>query len=170
MPALQGSFYWWAVHSEITFSLAIQCAGLGLGSAVGAIATGLLIKFFNWQMSFYVLGMVMLAMSLLWILFADGKPEEGRKQRAKANFLTKLKIAYRMPDSEVQFILADRPDKKTSTSLRDVPWRKIFTTYQIPIAALAWFGIQYMAYNAANNMPTYLERAHGMSVPRNVLK
>ena len=47
--------------------------------------------------------------------------------------------------------------------ISDVPWRQILRSFPLFTKALVWFTMSYMIYNATNNLPTYMERVHGLT-------
>jgi len=53
--------------------------------------TGIIIKFFTWQTAFYVQGITMVAISIIWVILVDPKPEDGINPRTG---LKRMKIEY----------------------------------------------------------------------------
>jgi MFS family permease len=163
MPALQGAWYWWSLPAELTVAITIQTSGIAIGNCISAIGTGLLIQSFNWQMSFYVSGLLMMFIGVLWLLLVDSKPEIDRSTE-NFSILGRLKISARMTQKEKNLIQNSRGTAKSVVSFREVPWLEIFKCFPLLAKAMVWFAMSYMIYNATNNLPTYLSRVHNMGI------
>ena len=163
MPALQGSWHWWSLKEELTVAIAVQTAGITIGNCVGALGTGFLINNFNWQMSFYVSGLFMIFIGIIWILLVSPLPEM-EINPADNSMLSRLKISHRMSAKEKTLIVNSRGTQAKTIGLADVPWGKILKSYKLGTLAMVWFAMSYMIYNATNNLPTYLKRVHEMSI------
>ena len=103
----KGAWYWWGCPEEITINIAIQSIGVTLGNCFGAIGTGLIIQHFNWQLSFYLSGLMMFLVGLLWLLMVDPIPEKEWPQNLSC--LNCCKISARMTEEEKILIKSSRP-------------------------------------------------------------
>ena len=99
VPALQGSWYWWGIPSEITTNIAIQTGGVTIGNILGSVGTGIIIDLYGWEYCFYIAGTCQIFVGILWIILVDPKPE---KERDSFDFcgMKKLKISSRMSIEE----------------------------------------------------------------------
>ncbi|CAG5076499.1 Oidioi.mRNA.OKI2018_I69.PAR.g8475.t1.cds [Oikopleura dioica] len=183
MPSIQGAWYWWGCPEEITINIAIQSIGVTLGNCFGAIGTGLIIQHFNWQLSFYLSGLMMFLVGLLWLLMVDPIPEKEWPQNLSC--LNCCKISARMTEEEKILIKSSRPPAvesprkgskkrrqkrrkffRTLLRLRDMPIKSIISDPQLYIISFIWFAMSYVIYSATNNTPTYLRRVHGLPIQR----
>ena len=105
MPALQGSWYWWATPDEITTVIAIQTTGIVLGNCIGQGVMGVVSSSMGWQAAFYLPGAVMFAVTLLWVMMVHDKPERGESNGKVTCFVRrKFAISHRITSDEVCYI------------------------------------------------------------------
>ena len=100
----------------------------------------------------------MLIITVLWILLVSDKPEDA------VGCVRRIKIGNRMSPAEVDYIVTNRPDNTFKPSLKSVPWKRIFSDCQVYLIAFTWSAMQYLVYNGANNIPTFLNRVHNIPI------
>ena len=163
MPALQGSWYWWGIPSEITTNIAIQTGGVTLGNIFGSVGTGYIIRRLGWEYCFYFAGASQVFIGLLWVLLVDPKPETERSDYGLCSW-KKLKIASAMTKDEKLLIKASRPPSTMTTKLNEIPFQAILTDPQVYLAAFGSFAVSLNLLSCMTNTPTYLKRAFGLPI------
>ncbi|CAG5109472.1 Oidioi.mRNA.OKI2018_I69.chr2.g4005.t1.cds [Oikopleura dioica] len=160
VPALQGSWYWWGIPSELTTNIAIQSAGVTIGNILGSVGSGMIIDSFGWEYCYYVAGTCQIFVGLLWAAMVDPKPDREREAFGFCG-IKKLKISSRMSKEEKSLIKHSRPASLLTTELRDIPFRSIIIDPQVLLALLGLFSFN-LIMSSTISVPTYLTRAFGL--------
>lgn len=136
--------------TERTRAVSAVWGGLDVGSVVGLLLCGPLIRAFGWASVFYLFAGLGLLWCALWPLF---KPEEVEEvEEAHQQYAVMASI-----DEPVEF---DPPEKV------QVPWGAFFSSLPVWAVTVAHFSFNWGYYTLLAWLPSYFELALGLEVDK----
>jgi ACS family sodium-dependent inorganic phosphate cotransporter len=144
-PASYELFGRWVPMAERTRAVARLLSGIPVGTLVGLIVTGWIIKRFDWPMAFYSFGAVGLLWVAVWFYQVANDPAAD------------LRI------SPGERALLQR-DAVHATSSDPLPWRQVLV--QVPVWAMvtSHFATTWVLYVLLSWLPSYFREVQGLSI------
>ncbi|MDU2064116.1 MAG: MFS transporter [Sporomusaceae bacterium] len=145
-PALSVFISRWFHDSEKAKASAFMSGGAFVGPMLGSAFTVLLIMTLGWRSVFYILGVLGVALSVLWYLTAYNHPAESRF----AN------------EAEKNYIIGG--NRSLGNSNRVAPWKHFLKSRQFWAIGIQYFITAYIMYVYLSWLPLYLMEAQHFSL------
>ena len=140
--------------NERTRAVATVWGGLDVGSVVGLLLCGPLIRAFGWSSVFYLFGFLGLLWCTLWPLF---KPEEVQEVEDAHQQYSAMSSIEEPVELDEKF----SPPETIS-----VPWGEFFTSLPVWAVTVAHFSFNWGYYTLLAWLPSYFELALGLAVDK----
>jgi ACS family sodium-dependent inorganic phosphate cotransporter len=120
-------------------------SGIPLGTLVGLMATGWIVKHYDWPMAFYSFGLVGLAWVAVWFAWISNDPADDT----------------RMSPAERNLLQAARPATRASDP---VPWKRLLLHVPTWAMVSAHFATTWSLYMLLAWLPSYFREVQGLSI------
>ncbi|KAF6256196.1 carbohydrate transporter [Scenedesmus sp. NREL 46B-D3] len=159
-PSAATSVLAWQVPStERSRAVTTVWGGLDVGSAVGLLLSGPLIRMYGWPSVFYLFAVLGGAWCLLWPLVRPGMQVRGAGQ---------LESSDRSSSHSSQSSSSRRPQPQQQPQQGDrsavVPWGEFFKSPPVWAVTVAHFCFNWGYYTLLAWLPSYFEMALGLNV------
>jgi MFS transporter, ACS family, solute carrier family 17 (sodium-dependent inorganic phosphate cotransporter), other len=132
---------------------AIQYAGTFIGMVISMSLSGILAQVFGWESVFYVYGVVGCIWYVLWLAIVRASPDHDR-------FIS---------DEEKQYIKASLRTSANAPTVKNIPYRAIFTSTAVWAIAASHFSENWGVYTMLTQLPMFLKCKHVTTVQNSVL-
>lgn len=136
----------WFPRKEAATAIGISNAGTPLGGAISGPIVGFMSVAFGWRLAFILIAAVSLVWVVAWFFIGRDKPEQHS----------------RVTPEEMAEIYADRSEN-APTEAR-MPLGYYLKQPAVIATAVAFFGYSYLLFFFLTWFPTYLSKAHGLSI------
>lgn len=138
-PSAYNLFARWVPTAERSRALALLVSGIPLGTLIGLITTGWLVKAYSWQMVFYLFGAIGIVWCIAWWMRGYDTPADdphcGPAERA---LLAESAAALSAPKAKV-----------------DVPWGALLSSRAVWAAIINHFCSNWILYMLLSWLPSY---------------
>jgi sugar phosphate permease len=141
----------WFPRKEQATVIGLYGAGEAIGGALAGPIVGFIAVAVSWRLSFVVIAIIGLALSLVWVVAASEWPEEHRLIGA----------------AEKKYIIENRASEIAPVSSDSTPSRSLVATcFSGPVlaTAIAWFGYAYILFFFLSWFPSYLSSTYHLSM------
>jgi len=153
MPVGNKTMGSWMGDRERAFGTSIFLAGVGVGGILAPPCITWLTKNWGWQSSFYLCGMLGVALAIVWYAYSTDRPQEHRGVNA-----AELDILQARHPGE-----ADGTHSRTSAE-KGVPWRRVFSSASVWGLMISHFCLVYPVYIFFTWFFIYLVRVRGLTI------
>jgi ACS family sodium-dependent inorganic phosphate cotransporter len=120
---------------------AIQYAGTYIGMVISMSTCGILAQVYGWESVFYVYGIIGMIWYVAWVSIVRASPDHDR-------FIT---------EEEKRYIKASLLQAKNSTSVKNIPYKAIFTSLPVWAIAGSQFAENWGLYTMLTQLPLFLK-------------
>lgn len=158
----------WLTPEESSVYLPLIKVGVTLGFAVGSLISG----FFHWRATFYLVGFIGVAWSLLWALLVSSDPRDHNLvQPAELRYIQRSRnvrrsTAIALPsDPEDGLANASKVGEQESSKKKrkGAPWVRILTNPNVLIFIVVKFTVKMSTDTQTIQLPMYLDRVFRVS-------
>ena len=133
-PAMNRAMADWMPQAELSRMVSVGLLGVPMAMLLGGPLLSHMIDGMGWRMSFISLGILGLAVGVLWILLYREGP------------------------------FAQRPDPQAPAGADKIPWLSLLKNPTLMATSWSFFAFGYVLFFAISWMPGYLEQTYGMKL------
>lgn len=138
-PAAYNLFARWVPKRERSRALALLVSGIPLGTMIGSMSTGWIVKSWGWESVFYLFGAVGIVWCTWWFLRAHDRPEDDARMSAEERAL----------------MAAHATEADVPRGPVDVPWRFLLTHKAVWALITNHFCSNWVLYMLLAWLPSY---------------
>ncbi len=138
----------WFPRKEAATAIGISNAGTPLGGAISGPIVGFMAVAFGWRLAFVLIAAASVVWVVAWAFIGRDKPEQHPRMTAE----------------ELREIHADKVE--TGPIEARLPLGYYLKQPAVMATALAFFGYSYLLFFFLTWFPTYLSKAHGLSIQK----
>ena len=153
MPVGNKVMGYWLGDRERAFGTSIFLAGVGAGGVIAPVFITWLTKNWGWQSSFYLCGLLGMAMAIVWYAYSTDRPQEHSRVNA-----AELAIIQEPRTGETEHTHSLDP------AMKKTPWRRVFSSASIWGLMVSHFCLVYPVYIFFTWFFIYLVRVRGLTV------
>ena len=147
-PSAYNLFARWVPTQERSRALALLVSGIPLGTLIGLMSTGWIIKQWNWQSVFYIFGALGIVWSVAWFMRAYNRPDQDpRMSAAELRLLTAHAVEADVPRERVE-----------------VPWKFLLSHSAVWALIINHFCSNWVLYMLLAWLPSYFHGALGFDL------
>ena len=147
-PSAYNLFARWVPTQERSRALALLVSGIPLGTLIGLMSTGWIIKQWHWQAVFYIFGALGIVWCVVWFMRAYNRPDQDPKMdAAELSLLTAHAIEADVPRERVE-----------------VPWKFLLSHSAVWALIINHFCSNWVLYMLLAWLPSYFHGALGFDL------
>lgn len=147
-PSAYNIFARWVPRAERSRALALLVSGIPLGTLVGLMSTGWIIKQWNWQAVFYLFGALGIVWCGLWFMRAHNRPDQDPHMGA----------------AELALLTAHAVDADVPREPVEVPWKFLLSHPAVWALITNHFCSNWVLYMLLAWLPSYFHGALGFNL------
>lgn len=147
-PSAYNLFARWVPTQERSRALALLVSGIPLGTLIGLMSTGWLIKQWNWQSVFYIFGALGIVWCVVWFMRAYNRPDQDPHMSA----------------AELRLLTAHAVEADVPREPVDVPWKFLLSHCAVWALIINHFCSNWVLYMLLAWLPSYFHGALGFDL------
>ena len=147
-PSAYNLFARWVPTAERSRALALLVSGIPLGTLIGLMSTGWIIKQWGWQSVFYIFGAIGIVWCVAWFARAYNRPDQDPHMGA----------------AELALLTAHAKDADVPKESVEVPWRFLLTHPAVWALITNHFCSNWVLYMLLAWLPSYFHGALGFDL------